>query len=282
VPSRQPESWRIGSRRLLLAVVCAALGGCAGFWDDVTSRDFHFKDMFKAAPEPMTVIRTSNDGDKKSKALRSLKEPLQNGGNQQQQDEIVQVLIQSAVGDPQPLCRLAAIATLQHYKDPRAAPALIDAYDRAFYFQRERPEVMATIQTQALAGLGVNGNPIAVARLVGVLKAPPETKDAKNRQQDLEQRIVAARALAYFPQYQAAEALVSILRGEQDVALRNRATQSLREMTGQELPADAQAWADFLHKSGKEGLAKKPTFGDKFLQLISFPASGGKNDKSAP
>jgi hypothetical protein len=270
VPFRLPEPFRAICRPLFVAAVCSALGGCAGFWDDITSREFKFKDVFKPAPDPMTVIRTSNDGDKKSRALRSLREPLRHGGTQQQQDELVKVLIDCAARDPQPLCRLAAIATLQHFKDPRAAQGLIDAYLNAGRFDRERPEVVATIQAQALAGMGVNGNPVVVETLVRVLNAPPEVGNDKNRQENLEQRIVAARALAYFPQYQAAEALVTVLRKDQDVALRDRATESLREMTGQELSGDAQAWADFLHKSGKEGLAKKPSLGDKILKLVSF------------
>ncbi len=129
---------------------------------------------------------------------------------------------------------------------------------------------METIREQALQALGVNGNPIAVDQLVKVLNEFPVDGTDKDKQNELNQRIYAARALAHFPQYQAAEALVSVLRKEQDVALRNRATESLRAITGQELPPDAQAWADFLHKSGKEALVKKPSLGDKILKLISF------------
>lgn len=261
-------------RRLQSAVVvCCALSGCAGFWDEVTSRDFKFKDMFKPAPDPLWVIRNSNDGDKKSKALQNLKEPLRNGGNQQEQDVIVKLLVESAVRDPQPLCRLAAISSLQNFKDPRAAQALIDAYDQAFYFQRDRPDAMETIQEQALQALGVNGNPIAVNRLVSVLRQTQLTGNEKEKQNDLDQRMYAARALAHFPQYQSAEALVSVLRTEQNVALRNRATESLREITGEDLPADAQVWTDFLHKSGKDALAKKETGFKSLLRLTSWHPS---------
>jgi hypothetical protein len=261
--------FRLGSI-LHCALAACALCGCASFWDDVTSREFKFKDMFKPAPDPLWVIRNSTDGDKKSKALRSLTEPLQHGGNQQQQDVIVKLLVQSVTSDPQPLCRLAAISTLQHFKDPRAAQALIDAYERASYFQRDRPDAMETIQEQALQALGVNGNPVAVDLLVRILKAPPGTGPSGDKQNDLNQRIYAARALGHFPQYQAAEALVSVLRTEQDVALRNRATESLCAITGKDLPANAEAWSEFLHKSGKEALAKKPSLSDKLFKLASF------------
>jgi hypothetical protein len=261
--------FRLGSI-LHCALAACALCGCASFWDDVTSREFKFKDMFKPAPDPLWVIRNSTDGDKKSKALESLTEPLQHGGNQQQQDVIVKLLVQSVTSDPQPLCRLAAISTLQHFKDPRAAQALIDAYERASYFQRDRPDAMETIQEQALQALGVNGNPVAVDLLVRILKAPPGTGPSGDKQNDLNQRIYAARALGHFPQYQAAEALVSVLRTEQDVALRNRATESLCAITGKDLPANAEAWSEFLHKSGKEALAKKPSLSDKLFKLASF------------
>jgi hypothetical protein len=268
------------ARRLRVAVVsCCFLVGCAGFWDDITSRDFKFKDMFRPPPDPLWVLRNSEDGDKKRKALLALKEPLQNGGTQQQQDVVVKLLIDSALNDPQPLCRLAAIATMQHYKDPRVAPALIDAYERAASFQRERPEAMQTIQEQVLQALGVNGNPVAIDMLVRILKEPPVTGTAEDQQNGVNQRIYAARALANFPQYQAAEALASVLKTEQNVALRNRATESLRNITGQELPGDAQAWEDFLHKSGEDAFAKKPTLGEKVIKLISFnpqPAPSSK------
>jgi hypothetical protein len=253
------------------ALIACTLSGCASFWDDITSRDFKFKDMFKPAPDPMWVIRNSKDGDKKSRALRSLKEPLQHGGTQQQQDVIVNLLVRSVTIDTQPLCRLAAISALQDFKDPRAAPALMDAYERASYFQRDRPEAMETIQEQALQALGVNGNPVAVDLLVRILKAPPGSGPSGDKQNDLNQRIYAARALAHFPQYQAAEALISVLRTEQDVALRDRATESLREITGQDLPVNAEAWSEFMHKSGIEALAKKPSLADKLIKLVSFP-----------
>ncbi len=286
VDARQAGATRTASRRsgaasrrlILLAVVCAAPSGCAGFWDDITSRDFHFKDMFKPAPDPLEVIRTSPDGDKRRKALLALREPLRHGGTQQEQDVVVKTLTWSATNDPQPLCRMAAIDSLQHFKDPRAAQALIDAFYRAEFFQRDRPETMAVIRCQALSALGVNGNPAGVDLLIGIVKAPPTGGPNKDQQQDMDQRIAAARALAHFPQYQAAEALVSVLRTERDsVALRNRAHESLQEMTGEKLPLDAQAWADFLHQSGNaDALVKKRSLTDKLLKLVSFSSDAKK------
>lgn len=273
-PQRQPgmlmHALRVGILHSALAT--CALCGCAGFWDEITSREFKFKDIFKPPPDPLWVLRNSTDGDKKSKALLSLKEPLRHGGSQQEQDVVVKLLVQSATSDTQPLCRLAAISTLQHFKDSRAAQALIDAYDRAAYFQRDRPEAMETIREQALQALGINGNPIAVNLLVGLVQNSAKVEGpATDQQSVLNQRIYAARALGHFPQYQAAEALVSVLRTDKDVALRNRAAESLCEITGQDLPANADTWSDFLRKSGKDALAKKPSLANKLIKLVSFP-----------
>ena len=69
------ESWRPLARwklSLATAVLGCGLSGCAGFWDDVTSRDFAFKKMF-VRPEPLEVLKDSHDGDERAKALRALR-----------------------------------------------------------------------------------------------------------------------------------------------------------------------------------------------------------------
>ena len=83
-----------------------AVPGCATMWDDVTSRDFHFKSMFERS-DPMMVLQDSKDGDARAKALRALKEPRANGGNDVEQDRLIEILAQAAVNDPQPVVRLA-------------------------------------------------------------------------------------------------------------------------------------------------------------------------------
>ena len=264
------RSPRAGRRLLLALAACVALDGCAGFWDDVTSRDFKFKQLFSKAPPPLWVIRNSTDGDKKGKALLALREPLQHGGTQAEQDEVVQVLTACATSDPLPTCRLAAIHSLQHFKDPRAGKALMDAYVKASAFQRDRPEAFELIKNQALAAMGVNGNPAAVDLLVGLLKAPEQAGPNQDKQQNIDERIIVARALAHFPQYQVAEALVAVLRTEQDVALRGRVTESLQTLTGQDLPDNAQMWSDFMHESGDKALVKNESGLKSFLRLTSW------------
>jgi hypothetical protein len=253
---------------LAAALACAALGGCAGWWDDVTSHDFKFKEAFRRPPDPMMVLQNDPDGDHRARALRSLREPLQSGGSAQQQDLVVATLIKSATGDAQALCRLAAIETLSTFHDPRAAEALKDAYYRAGSFN---PETAGILKCRVLAALGATGQPTAVELLVKVLREPPVEGSELDKQQKTDERIAAARALARFPKdYQVTEALLAVLRGDRDVALRNRAHESLVQITGKDLPPDGQVWDDFLHRpGGATAVAGEPGPLDKFLRRVS-------------
>jgi hypothetical protein len=238
-PQRRGGAWLIGA----LAAACWGAAGCANFWDEVTSRDFKFDHLIHP-PDPLVVLQNSSDGDQRRKALGALREPLANGGTQREQDLIVTVLTHSATRDDQALCRLAAIDSLRRFRDPRAAEALKEAYYRAGSFNAETATV---IRCQALTALGEVGHPSAVELLVRVLREPPVEGADPEKQQKLDERIAAARALGHFPHYQATGALVEVMRGEQeDVALRSRAHESLQLATGKSLPADPQAWSDLL------------------------------------
>src|SRR4051812_40810680 len=96
---------------------CAALGGCAGFWDEVTSRDFDIRTTI-SPPDPMTVLRTGTDVDAGARTMGRLEDPRLHGGNEEQQAEVVRLLSEAAIGDPQPICRMAAISTLGRFQDP--------------------------------------------------------------------------------------------------------------------------------------------------------------------
>src|SRR5262249_56324235 len=105
------------------------LSGCA-LWDEVTSRDFKVAALF-SRPNPLVVLRDSNDGDQRAKALRALQEPKQHGGSDADQDAVVKVLVTAATAEKQSLCRLAAVRSLGRFQDPRPAQGLIDAlYNR--------------------------------------------------------------------------------------------------------------------------------------------------------
>jgi hypothetical protein len=248
-----------------VALAGGALAGCAGWWDEVSSRDFRVQQIWEKAPDPMTLVK-SPDGDKRAKGLRALKEPLQSGGSQQDQDAVVGVLVAGATTDPQAWCRQAAIDALRHFRDARAAEALKDAYYRADTFP---PETAAALKCQTLRALGDTGNPAAVELLVRVLREPPVEGSETEKQQKMDERITAAAALGSFPQPAlAAEALLGVLRTDQDVALRNRASESLGRITGKDLPPDAQAWDTVLHTpGGKDAVPDRP-LNEKFFRLV--------------
>jgi len=250
-PAKVPSAlWR-SPLCLLPFAFCLATTGCANFWDDVTSRDFTFNGYFNK-PNPMLVLRDSVDGDKRSKALAALHEPKQFGGTDEEQNAVVKILVTAAVSEKQPLCRLAAIESLGHFKDPRAVEGLIAAFYQANTFA---PDTTTVIRCQALAALGETKNPGAVELLARVVHEPPAEGSELEKQQTLDIRIAAARALANFSHYQSTEALVQVLKTERDVALRDRAYESLQTATGKTLPPDPKAWDDLLHQQGDANVA---------------------------
>ena len=236
-----------------LATACLGAVGCGSFWDDVTRRDFSFSRLY-SRPDPLVVLRDSQDPDDRARAMRSLREPLQYGGDQKDQDVVVTVLTTAAMSDRQAVCRMAAVTALQHFKDPRAVEALKEAYYRAGNLN---PETATALRCMTLSALGETGQPAAVELLVKVVKEPPVEGAAEDKQAKMDERIAAARALGHFKEYQATEALADVLRTDQDVALRNRSAEALRSITGKDLPADYQAWADFLNKpEGHDAVVK--------------------------
>lgn len=233
-------SIRRGRQLIGLATMAfvSCLAGCAGpaWWDNVTSRDFKVKEMF-SSPDPMTVLRESTDGDARAKALRSLKEPRANGGSDAQQEEVLKMLAQSALADPQPLCRLSAIQSLGRFKDPRAAGALIQAYDSA---SKLPSEVSGAIQSQVLASLGESRQPAAVQYLVQTAMRPtPADATDRDRQVVRDNRLAAVRALRNFDgSPEVGEAMAKLLETERDVALQDRARETYAKVTGREPPTN--------------------------------------------
>jgi HEAT repeat protein len=231
-----------------LAWLAVGVCGCADFWDQVSSREFHFKDLY-TRPEPMLVLRDSTDGGQRAKALRSLREPLQNGGTQQDQDAYVKILTAAATTDKEPLCRMAAIKSLATFKDARAVPALIKADQQADRdFSRD---ISTLIRQQSLMALGENRNADAREWLILVARAGAKEESEVEKQQTLDVRLTAIRSLGKYSQYESTETLFHLLKTEKDVAVRDRVHQSLELATGKHLPADAMAWDDLLHQSGQ-------------------------------
>jgi HEAT repeat protein len=263
-------SFRHRLASLLLPVAVSLLPcGCAEFWDDITSREFSISTYFEK-PNALLVLQDSPDGDKRAKALRALHEPKLYGGTDTDQDAVVKILIAAATTEKQPLCRLAAIDVLGHFKDPRAVEGLTTAFYNANSFG---PDAATVIRCQALTALGQTANPAALELLVKVVREPPAEGPETDRQQALDVRSAAARALGGFNQYQATEALVHVLQTEKDVALRDRAHESLMASTGKKLPPDAKAWEELLHQPGTNEAAAEAASKPKLLSWFNFSSS---------
>jgi HEAT repeat protein len=238
-----------------------SLCGCAVSWDDVTSRDFKVKEFWAKPPEPLYVLRDSKDGDKRAKAYRALKEPKANGGTDQDQDVILNIVATGAKAESSYYARLEAMRKLGEFKDPRAVHELVEAYYQADSLLGKdgrdhtvSKELISTFRCEVLRGLGNNGNPAAAELLVTVLNARAKVKGPEeDARMALDERIAAARALKHYPQYASVEALVAVLKNDKDVALRDCATESLQACTGKNLPADYAAWDDYVHHQTPNG-----------------------------
>ena len=267
---------RVRARGLVLtvyAVLCLGSSGCANVWDEVWSRDFSLKEWW-TPPDPLVVLRDSTDGDRRARALRMLHEPKQNGGTDKEQDFTVELLNTAASTERAALCRMAAIEALQTFKDPRVVKGLEDAYYRATSFS---PDTASIIRCRALAALGQTGQPAAVDILVRVLREPPVAAESSEteKQQKTDERTAAALSLGRFKGRAAAEQLLVLMKTEQDIALRDRAYESLQTSTGKHFAADPKLWSDYLQNAGKNletGVVPEKTFGDKMLETV-VPAS---------
>ncbi|MCI0642422.1 MAG: HEAT repeat domain-containing protein [Gemmataceae bacterium] len=247
-PGKQECLPHVKMGRMLSGLLILGVAGCASFWDEVTSRNFEFQNLY-ASPDPLLVLRDSNDGAKRGQALARLREPLQNGGNPEEHELYVKVLTTAATSDREPLCRLGAIRALGGYKDPRAAKALEEVYLQRLPFT---PELNSVVRQQALASLEQTGHAEARHLLIRVARQPSGATESSftDRQQTQDERLAAIRGLAKYNQYDSIETLVHILESEKDVALRSRAHESLKQATGKNLPADGKVW---------RGLMQNPT-----------------------
>lgn len=250
-----------GCRKLVVGLTFLS-AGCATFWDEVTSRDRDWKSLM-SKPDPAQVLATSTDGAKRGQALASLREP---GGTGPEQDKYIETLEAAALRDREPLCRLGAVRALSRTKDPQAAKILEDVYlDRAPF----TADLTSILKQQALTGLEQNAHPDSRALLIRVARQPTAAPDGsyQDRQQTLDERLTAVRALAKYKQHDAVDALVYVLETEKDVALRDRAYASLRTVTGKNLPPEGAAWRRLLESSGESVAGEQPGLLDRVRWL---------------
>jgi hypothetical protein len=261
---------RSGGLRLA-SLLCIGMCGCTNTWDEISRKDISFGErchnIWAGPQDPMVVLRDSKDGDDRAKALARLEEPLQHGGSAQEQDTVLKILMISAQTDTQAVCRVAAIQTLGKFKDPRAISALVDAYYKATTFTSDTATI---VQCNVLTALGESHNSAAVDLLTRVVRAPEAAQEAagEDKQQEQDRRLAAARALGNFSHYQAAEALLAVLKTEKDVGIRQTAHDSLAVSTGKDLGYDVAAWDKLLNEHAYDAPVPKPGTKDSKISLV--------------
>lgn len=146
-----------------LVVASLTQVGCAGTWDTVTSRRFrdHPGPTMKrmVIPEdPVAVLlgEPPRDRDECAAAMRRLKEPINNGGTQGDQDAVLVVLEKAAISDPSPVLRMEAIGALSRFEDVRTTNILIAAYQSA-HGRKEGEAGPPKLADLGVATAGLNG-----------------------------------------------------------------------------------------------------------------------------
>jgi len=248
-------------------MLLGAVSGCTHTWDDVTSKEFKMANLWSSPPPPMTVLEKSTDGYARAKALNKLHEPSQGADR----DKAINALQTAALSDRDPLCRMAAVRTLGRYKDPRAAKVLSEVYLGNPGLNAENN---AMIRQQALAALETSAPNEARQLFIQAARQPAGSLTAtasKDRQEILDERLTAIRALAKYPQSDSVETLVHLLEKEKDVAIRTCAHESLKATTKRDIPADGKAWREFV-ATGKEP-ARQPFSFANFKKSETPPPS---------
>jgi HEAT repeat protein len=263
-----PDKRPTRRRTWLAAALVLSLAGCANLWDEVTSRDFKVKSLWSKPPDPVDVIKNSTDGQLRAKAFASLKEPQQFSGSPEEQEFYLQMLTTAAREDREPLVRLSAIRALGSFKDPRAVRSLEDVYQQArLPFTQD---FNSMIRQQALASLEKNGDDETRHLLIRVARQPGPSNEGgqsqSDRQQTQDEKLIAIRALGRYRQQECIDTLTYILKTEKDVALRDRAHDSLELVTGRKLPEEAEAiQAEWL----VPGTPQEPSFIQRVVGFVN-------------
>ncbi len=277
--------------RSSLVVACMVLpffSGCADTMDAMTSEHFKqapFTNMYHALfykdDDPLDLLRKSQEGDVRAKAMLALQEPKRSGRPAADQDEVIQILQSSATTDNRAICRLGAVEALGRFEDPRATQILMQAYSAANQSEaalssvtqtglRSRvpvgamssftPDMIITIQSRTLESLGKQHRPDALPLLFEVATMPakkmpsssPESLLAEGSlgQDPFDLRLAALRALENYKGDQAvAQFLYTVVTTETDVAIKDRAYMSLKTVSDKDWAPTAPEWAAHLHVS---------------------------------
>lgn len=236
-PSANDRRGLLWKAAVLTGAFC--LGGCSTFVDDITavSPEGGFWNNMKYRQQllfdrrdPLEVLASSRDGDLRARAYRRLKTT----GSEEERAKVIDLLAEAAKSEKDMVSRLAAVEKLGEFKDPRAFQALQEAFYAPANAQARDP----VVRIAAVQGMARSGNPNAVPILAEVVVRDP-SRDV---------RLAAADGLGRFQNADAANALVKVLKEERDIALRHKANESLKQITGKQLPPQADQWEAYLQQ----------------------------------
>ncbi len=259
--------FRLNASRMVLVIIGISLAdlGCS-MNDDVMRWENLNPKNWAQRSDPMTVLRTSTDGDERAKAMYALKEPKKNGDSDAIQEEAIQILTDAAVNDPRALCRMAGLSALGRFEDPRAVKAILAGYYGSSAFPTDQAN---SIRVAAMTALGHKRSSESLALLARAAAAPtaasakPDVQLASQKEEDpidkilaqtdpdvqatRDARLAAVRAMGMSKDPNAVPVLIPLL-AESDVALRDRAHEALQNITGhKDVAPTAEAWSQRLN-----------------------------------
>ncbi len=243
------------SRKSTILMTVAALLAC-GCGGKKPSIDTWIKSKLFPMPTSARVILVqSHLPDERREALQTIAKDRK----ALKEESVIALFCLVAVTDDDPLVRGAAVRGLAGMQDqgvrvnaPETGPET--ALDRVLrdYLGADANGDGKLGVLETLAYAVVNDADAHVrAEAVESLgrRVPPEgmsaVVQALGNDSSLDVRIKSAESLRRFAQSEAAETLVATL-GDREVAVAHKAWESLRYMTGQDLPREQQAWNDYL------------------------------------
>jgi len=222
---------------LLAALVAALLAaGCSG--GKSKSADVWLKEkLFPPSTAERVAMVESDLADQRREAL----EKVAADPAARQLESVVKLFCLVATTDADPMVRAAAARGLAVMEGPNVIESLakVVTADKDPY-----------VRCDAVEAMGRQAKPEGAAALVTALESDTSAYV----------RIASAEALRRFRDKTAAEALARAVE-TRDIAVARKAWESLRYMTGQDLPRESQPWTEFL-ASGEDPSAaygKAPT-----------------------
>ena len=206
----RPAAWS-GALVLVLAAGCTV--------------DPSFGPLVKIMPRPIgsrIVDLENDDPDVRRDAVQAIAK----SGKAESVPTLVRLLCLVAKKDSDPMVRAAAAQALGDVEGEGVLETLKELL---------AGDSSPLVRADAAASLGKKASPDGLEALVAAMKADP----------NLDVRLAAEGALRHYKDRAAADALVEGL-SKSDIGEAQKCWESLRYMTGQNLPRDAAPWEEFL------------------------------------